>query len=78
MRSELNGVTFGCITFKESLVGGPPWFGDIELALMVLITISNSLFVYMLLDYRFLACHVLMLIMLNAMLIRHVIYIDNF
>ena len=30
MRSELNGDNFGCITFKESLVGGPPYFGDIE------------------------------------------------
>ena len=28
MRSELNGDNFGCITFKESLVGEPPWFGD--------------------------------------------------
>ena len=32
MRSELNGDTFGCITFKESLVGGPPWFGDLEIS----------------------------------------------
>ena len=26
----LNGDYFRCITFKGSLVGGPPWFGDIE------------------------------------------------
>ena len=32
MRFELNGDIFGCITFKESLVGGPPLFGDIEMS----------------------------------------------
>jgi len=31
MRSELKSDNFGCITFKESLVGGPPWFGDLEM-----------------------------------------------
>jgi len=31
MRSELNGDNFRCITFKESLVGGSPWFEDIEI-----------------------------------------------
>ena len=31
MRSELNGDLLGCITFKGCLVGGPPWFGDIEM-----------------------------------------------
>jgi len=31
MRSELNGDYFGCITFKGSLVGGPPWFEDLEI-----------------------------------------------
>jgi len=27
-----DGHYFGCITFKGSLVGGPPWFGDIEIS----------------------------------------------
>ena len=57
MRSELNGDYFGCITFKESLVGGPPWFGDIE---MYPLGFGNDLllliYVYMLFISLILAC----------------------
>jgi len=31
MHSKLYGDTFGCVTFKGSLVGGPPWFEDLEI-----------------------------------------------
>ena len=48
MRSELNGDNFGYITFKGSLVGGPPRFGDIEMCPNGFGKISNSHFVYML------------------------------
>ena len=40
--SGLNGDTFGCITFKESLVGETPFFGDIEISSLGLVTISYS------------------------------------
>ena len=63
--------------YQEMFCGRPPWFRDIEIDSLVLVTMSNSHFVYMLLNYWFLTCHVLMLIMLNAMFIRHVIYIDS-
>ena len=66
-----------CIAIKDVWWRGPPWFGDLEIGSLVLITISNSYFVYMFLYYWILACHILMLIMLNLMLIRHVIYIDS-
>ena len=46
MRSELNGDNFGCITFKENLVGGPPWFGDIEISPNGFGNISELLFMF--------------------------------
>ena len=75
MRSEQNGDTFGCITFKESLVGGPPWFRDLEICPIGFGNYLNSLFIFTcFLIIDFLACHVLMFIMLNAMLIRLMTY----
>ena len=28
----LDGHYIGCITFKDILVEGPPWFGDLEIS----------------------------------------------
>ena len=72
---------FGCITFKGSLVGGPPWFGELEkcphrfwyksltpiyIVYMLSMFISHSMFL-MFVDYYE-----------NAMLIRLVIYMFSY
>ena len=33
MRSKLKREPFGCFTLKGILVGGPPWFGELEMHL---------------------------------------------
>ena len=52
----------GCITIKKILVGGPPWFGDIETSSFGLVTISILLTLFMFISFMFLnwivlACH---------------------
>ena len=76
MRSELNGDTFGCINFKESLVGGPPWFRDLEISLNSFgndISLPFSLHAFILLIFSIF--WFFMIIMLNAMIIRFMVYI---
>ena len=75
MRSELYGDTFGCITFKGSLVGGPPWFENIEMSPLGFGNYLLLLFNLHAFIIDFFACHVLILIMLYAMLIRLEIYL---
>ena len=74
---ELNEPYIGCISFKESLVGGPPRFGEIETSPTgVCNYLYPPYFVHMLL-LLILACYVFLYIMLNAIFIRHVIYIES-
>ena len=78
MRSELNGDNFGCITFKGSLVGGPPWFRDIEMSPLGFgnyLLIPFSLHAFILLTFSmywfsYFSCS----LWFNAMLIRLKIY----
>jgi len=44
MHVELDGHTLLMHHYQGSLVEGPPWFGDLEISSLVLITISNSHF----------------------------------
>ena len=74
MRSELRWTLLWMHHLQGSLVGRPPRFGDLEMC-------PNSFGNYLLLPfslhafiYCFLACHVLMIIMLNVMIFRLVTY----
>ena len=44
MHVDLDEHTLLMHRYQESLVGGPPWFGDLENSVFSLVTISKLLF----------------------------------
>ena len=73
MHFGLHGNLFGCITFKGCLVGGPPWFGELERCPhWFWYRISNSLFICLHAFHVYHLQHVLLFVDYydNAMFIR--------
>ena len=75
---ELYGHILWMHHFQECIVGGPPWFREIETSLTdVGNYLYHSYFCLQAFVLMFLACHVFNVRYVKCNVIRHVIYIDS-